>query len=184
MMHLHSNVRFAPISCEAAASGAFMPKRERPPFDPLEAAFRAGQAAYKEGLIYVVNARRRALRKPPVDWPRVGSTAHDVVWRDGVARLHHYRPLHDAPASKPGAAPLLMVCSLINRPYILDLIEERSVVRRLLAAGRDVWLLDWGTPEPGDAERSLAGYVLERLPRAAAEVQARTGAEALHVLGY
>src|SRR5258708_5931611 len=154
MMHLHSNVRFAPFSCEAPGLGARMPKRPRPPFDPLEAAFRAGQAAYKEGLISVVNARRRSLRRPPVDWPRVGTTPSRVVWKEGPARLLRYRPLDDAPASKEGAAPVLLICSLINRPYILDLIDERSVVRRLLAAGRDVWLLDWGTPEPDCATRT------------------------------
>jgi polyhydroxyalkanoate synthase len=198
MMHLHNNVRFVPLLCEAPGAGAFMPKRARPSFDPLEAAFRAGQAVYKEGLISVVNARRRSMRLPPVEWPEVGATPSRVVWREGAARLLRYRPLNDAGASKSAsarvendadaskkvAAPLLLVCSLINRPYVLDLIEERSVVRRLLASGRDVWLLDWGTPEPDDAERGLEGYALERLPRAAAAVLTETGAPSLHVLGY
>src|SRR5258706_9778080 len=143
MMWSARNVRFAADPCEASPSGARMATRVRPPIDPLDAAYRAAQAAYREGLLASVNARRRAARLAPVRWPAVGATPRREVWRSGPATLSRYEfdataSRNDATASK--SAPLLLVCSLINRPYVLDLIEERSVVRRLLAGGRDVWL--------------------------------------------
>jgi poly[(R)-3-hydroxyalkanoate] polymerase subunit PhaC len=171
-----------------------MATRVRPPIDPIGVAYRAAQAAYREGLLATVNARRRAERLAPVGWPAVGATPRREVWRAGSASLSRYEfdahaSARDAAASRRDAtasnsAPLLLVCSLINRPYVLDLIEERSVVRRLLAGGRDVWLLDWGTPAPEDARRGLPHYVLDVLPRAAAEVCAHAGARTTHVLGY
>ncbi|HEY2749492.1 MAG TPA: alpha/beta fold hydrolase, partial [Polyangia bacterium] len=150
-------------------------------FDPLDVAFRAGQELYKAGLLSLINARRQNRGRAPVGWPQVAATPADVLWQEGNARLTRYRR---ANASAPSTTPLLLVCSLINRPYVLDLLAERSVVRRLLDRGHDVWLLDWGTPTAADAARPLADYALEQLPRAAAVVTERAGSERLHVLGY
>src|SRR5262249_32985465 len=47
----------------------------------------------------------------------------------------------------------------VNRPYILDLRPDRSVVRQLLHAGFDVYLIDWGVPGPADAGLRLQDYV-------------------------
>jgi polyhydroxyalkanoate synthase len=142
-------------------------------------AFRAGQQIYKAGLLAHVNQRRKSLRRRPVDWPKVGASPKRAVWSSGSAKLYHY----DASASQSGL-PLLLVCSLINRPYVLDLLEDRSVVQRLLGAGRDLWLLDWGDPSDADRERPLASYVLELLPEAAEEVCRRSGTRRTHLLGY
>ncbi len=151
-------------------------------FDPMQSAFAMGQELYKSGLLSTVNTRRLMKGRPPVGWPAVGATPADEVWREGGARLLRYRSGNlDATANRP---PLLLVCSLINRPYVLDLLPERSVVQRLLASGLDVWLLDWGTPRSGDAALDLASYALGRLPRAAEAVCAATGRDGVHVLGY
>jgi poly[(R)-3-hydroxyalkanoate] polymerase subunit PhaC len=152
-------------------------------FDPLDFAFRAGQELYKAGLLSVINSRRQSRGRAPVGWPQVAATPADVFWQEGNARLIRYRR-DDAGAVPAAKTPLLLVCSLINRPYVLDLLAERSVVRRLLERGHDVWLLDWGTPSAADATRSLGDYALAQLPRAAAVVTERTGADRLHVLGY
>src|SRR5438552_13291038 len=119
-----------PVLCEAPVLMA----RLRPPSltDPLAAAFTAAQQAYKAGLIGYVNARRQARELAPVEWPRVGTTPADELWHDGGARLVRYRGLRKGPA-------VLLVASLINRPYILDLLAGRSVVQRLLDGGLDVF---------------------------------------------
>jgi polyhydroxyalkanoate synthase len=117
-----------------------------------------------------------------LDWPAVGTTPRRERAAFGPARLYRYG-LDDATAQK--GAPLLVVCSLINRPYVLDLLPERSVFRRLLDGGRDVWLLDWGAPgAPGAWPYTLADYALDLLPRAMAEVKAQTGSRDVDVLGY
>jgi len=149
-------------------------------FDPLDLAFRAGQELYKAGLLSLINARRQSRGRAPVAWPQVAVTPSDLMWQEGNARLIRYR--RDAAAT--AKTPLLFVCSLINRPYVLDLLAERSVVRGLLERGHDVWLLDWGTPTAADATRPLGDYALEQLPRAAAVVTARAGSDRLHLAGY
>ncbi len=109
--------------------------------------------------------RRRATglatlaRLPAVD---IAVTPREVVHRDGKATLYRYRPI----AASGGGAPLLIVFALVNRPTVLDLQPDRSMIRRLLAAGRDVYLLDWGTPDRGDRHVGLADAVLGTLHRA------------------
>ena len=49
--------------------------------------------------------------------------------------------------------PVVFVPSLINPPTILDLSEERSLLRWLAARGRRVLLLDWGWP--GDSRKAF-----------------------------
>ena len=73
---------------------------------------------------------------------RVGTTPHDVVLERGTLRLLRYR--RETPAAY--AEPVLFCYALINRPYILDLQPDKSVVGSYLRRGFDVYLIDWGVP--------------------------------------
>lgn len=55
--------------------------------------------------------------------------------------------------------PVLFVPSLINPPTILDLSEERSLLRWLAGQGRRVLLLDWGWPGETRKAFDVAGHV-------------------------
>ena len=46
--------------------------------------------------------------------------------------------------------PLLLIYSLIKRPFILDLQPGRSVVEYLVKQGFDVYLIDWIPPRSDD----------------------------------
>ena len=61
------------------------------------------------------------------------------MWRSGRTELWRYRsdPVSVSPS-------LLIVYSLFNRSYILDLQPGNSFVEHLLNAGFDVYMLDWG----------------------------------------
>src|SRR5215472_10215913 len=52
-----------------------------------------------------------------------------------------------------------MIFAPINRFHIMDISQERSVVKRLLSEGLDVYLLDWGYPGWEDSSLSLTDYV-------------------------
>ena len=69
-------------------------------------------------------------------------------------------------ATDPEGPPLLVVPSLINRAYVLDLAEGGSMMRWLATVGVRPLLLDWGWP--GEVERSftLTDYIAGRLERA------------------
>jgi polyhydroxyalkanoate synthase subunit PhaC len=111
--------------------------------------------------------------------PEVGQTPKDVVWRAGRSELWRYRN-----ASVRISTPLLIIYSLFNRSYILDLRPGNSFVERLLAAGFDVFLLDWGVPDERDAANTLEDYVDDYMPAAIAEVLRVAGCEEVNLLGY
>jgi polyhydroxyalkanoate synthase len=77
----------------------------------------------------------------------------------------------------------LLVPSMINRWYVLDLREGVSLARALVEAGIDTWCLDWGRPE--DEDRYLSwDEVIDRLHRMVRRVQRETGAPRVGLLGY
>jgi polyhydroxyalkanoate synthase len=113
-------------------------------------------------------------------------TPKDVVHREGTAQLYRFRRPNNRPAVSD--TPLLLVPSLINRWYILDLREGASVAAAL-AEHLDVWLLDWGVPN--DEDRYLSwDSLLKKLGRAVRVIQRTTGSGApatspkVSMLGY
>jgi len=84
-----------------------------------------------------------------------GATTKEAVWSDGKVVLYRYRG-----ETKPTArVPLLISYALVNRPYMVDLQEDRSIVRGLLARGEDVYIIDWGYPDRSDRYLTLEDYV-------------------------
>jgi len=108
-------------------------------------------------------------------------TPRDTIHRDATATLMRFRRPEDAVASS--GVPLLVVPSLINRWYVVDLRPGASLVGALVGAGLDTFCLDWGVPE--DEDRYLSWEdVLGRLARAVRAVKRETGAEKIALLGY
>ena len=120
------------------------------------------------------------LRRAPRGFmPKVGQTPHTVAWSENKWRL-----LHFAPATRRYATPILMVPSLINRWYVLDLGPERSLIEWLVARGHEVYCIDWGTPSGEDRYLTwddIGGRYVGRAVRVAART---SGTGGVHVLGY
>jgi polyhydroxyalkanoate synthase len=112
----------------------------------------------------------------------VGETESEVVYEENKLELHRYEPL--VPEEERQDVPILFVYALINRPYILDLQPDRSVVRRMLEAGFDVYLIDWGEPSQLDASLSLSDYVNRYLDNCVDVVCERSGLDAINLVGY
>jgi poly[(R)-3-hydroxyalkanoate] polymerase subunit PhaC len=102
-------------------------------------------------LAYRRHPYRRALKDPP------------AIWSKGAARLLDY----GAGTAGAKGPPLLVVPSLINRAYILDISARKSLLRYLAAQGFRPLLADWGYP--GEAEKDfglseyIGGYLVEML---------------------
>ncbi len=107
-------------------------------------------------------------------------TPCDVVYQQGTLRLLRYGNQTDSNC----AEPVLVCFSLVNRPYILDLQADRSVIRRLLDAGLDVYLIDWGIPTPADRTLQICDYVCGFMKQVADFVCTHAGSPRLHLLGY
>ncbi len=135
-----------------------------PVADALEAEIARRARAYLDGL--------EAYRRHPYRRP---AAAAPVVWQEGATRLLDYGRDDDAPA-------VLVVPSLINRHYVLDLLPERSFLRHLASRGLRPLVVDWGSPGAAEIGLDLAGYV-DRLDRAFA-FAAQSAGKSLAVLGY
>lgn len=121
----------------------------------------AGLAAYRRHP-----ARRRAPSLP-------------VLWQEGDSRLLDYGG--EGP-------PLLVVPSLVNRAYVMDLAPGHSMLRALAeggaaGGGSRVLLLDWGWPDEAARGFTLTDYIAGRLERALAAPALRPLGP-LALLGY
>jgi hypothetical protein len=68
-------------------------------------------------------------------------TPRDTILRDGTASLYRFRRAGQRVAE--AGPPVLLVPSLINRWYVLDLRPGASLAAALVEAGLDVFCLDW-----------------------------------------
>ena len=111
---------------------------------------------------------------------RKGVTPSEVVYEEDRLKLRHY--LGEKPPRY--RTPLVFIYALVNRPYILDLKNGRSVVANFVERGFDTYLVDWGIPTPADRHLTLEDYINGYMVNVMDYVRERTGAEEVNVLGY
>ena len=101
-----------------------------------------------------------------------------VIWSEGSSNLLDYGQ------GDQRATPVLVIPSLINRGYILDLTAESSFLRWLAGQGYRPLMLDWGTPGELENSFSLTDYVTGRLERCLDASRKLTQTPQLPVIGY
>ena len=114
------------------------------------------------------------------DAPEVGLTPKDVIHQRGTLRLYHYHPQSD----EVYRIPVVLVMSLISKPYILDLSPGMSFVEFMLKQGFDVFMIDWGVPRPEDSKLRLEDYTTDFIPECIAKIQQATGEQDVSFIGY
>ena len=155
--------------------------------NPLQAALdvqRNGIEAMTEAVEKAEVVPERAGPLAKID---VGQTPSEVVYTENKLELLHYKPEEvgiEVAEEDKSDVPILVVYALINRPYILDLQPERSVVRRLLEAGHDVYLIKWNEPSRMDQFLTLDDYVNRYIHNCVEEVADRADRESINILGY
>jgi polyhydroxyalkanoate synthase subunit PhaC len=122
-------------------------------------------ASYLAGL--------EAYRQHPF---RRGKEKAPVLWREGTTRLLDYG------RDKAGPA-VLVVPSLINRHYVLDLLPERSFLRHMADRGLRPLVIDWGAPGEEERHFDLNDYIAGRLEAAFTVALGIAGAP-IGILGY
>jgi polyhydroxyalkanoate synthase len=133
-----------------------------------------------DGAIRTLDGFRRGLSDTfPLEEDPPSTTPYEVVYEGGKVRLRHYRAV-----GTPVSTPMLIVYSLIKRPYILDLQPGRSVVETLTKQGVEVYFIDWIPPSRADSWRGFDAYVNGDLANAVRAIQIREGVEEVSLLGY
>ena len=121
-------------------------------------------AALIEGIAgYRRHPWTRTLNEPP------------PVWTEGGSRLLDYGP--------PEGQPVLFVPSLVNRAFVLVLMDGDSMLHWLAGQGIRPLLLDWGWPGEMERRFTLTDYVAGRLERAMTAAVAVAGSRSV-LAGY
>jgi polyhydroxyalkanoate synthase len=118
----------------------------------------------------VLSYRRHPNARPASDRP--------VLWREGTTLLRDYRRGNDAAAPR-----VLVVPSLINRYYILDLEPESSFLADLAGRGYAPFVVDWDAPGPEEQSFDLTRYIAGRLEGTLDAVRREPGGPIV-VVGY
>jgi polyhydroxyalkanoate synthase len=149
-------------------------------FNPLSAVLDAQSKAIEQ----TADATRRSNifpeRAGKMETIDVGQTPAEVVYEENKLELLHY----ESRTEEQSKVPILVVYALINKPYILDLQPDRSVIRGLLDAGHDVYMIDWNEPSQLDQSLSLHDYVNRYIDNCVDEACERSGSETVNLLGY
>ncbi len=109
----------------------------------------------------------------------IATTPKEEIWRQDTVRLYRYT----GSSAKPGRTPVLLAYALVGRYQMIDLETERSFVRKLLAEGLEVYMIDWG--HPGRAQRWLTmdDYVSGYLDDCVDVIREGHGLDRINLLG-
>lgn len=110
----------------------------------------------------------------------INRTPSEEIKLKGRFILHHYKS-NSEPKHK---TPILVIYSLINRHYILDLLPKVSVIKNLQDQGFDVYSTHWGTPSSYDEDLSLENYVEDYVEKAVDKIKELTGCDKVNLFGY
>ncbi|MEM1126620.1 MAG: class III poly(R)-hydroxyalkanoic acid synthase subunit PhaC [Bacteroidota bacterium] len=143
-----------------------------PPFAPTRELYTLTQQ-WMQGL--------DALGALTPDDIEIGPSPREAVYAEDKLTLYRY-PLPEEVTPAAGS-PLLIVYALVNRPDMVDLQEDRSLVRNLLNQGIEVYLIDWGYPSRIDRHLTLDDYINGYIDACVDVVRERHGLDAINLLG-
>jgi polyhydroxyalkanoate synthase len=118
------------------------------------------------------------LMKTPPEFS-VSTTPSEIFYTEDKMKLIHYIPT----VAKTHPVPILIVYALVNRYYILDLQPDKSVIKKLLEEGFDVYVIDWGYPSGADRYLTLDDYVNGYLHNSVELIKEKCRLEKITLLG-
>lgn len=109
----------------------------------------------------------------------IASTPFEVLDEVGAISLRKYQS-----NAKDHRWPVLILPSIINRPFVLDLLPEKSFVLNLLKNGHDVYMVDWGIPQSHEQHLSFERLMTLHLEYLLEKVEIDCGGEKVHLMGH
>lgn len=108
-----------------------------------------------------------------------GVTPRELVYREDKVSLYHYK----TPGKESCPVPLLVVYALVNRQYMMDIQQDRSLFRKLLEMGIDLYVIDWGYPTKIDKYLSMEDYIMGYMDNIVNFIKKKSGNEKINILG-
>lgn len=107
-------------------------------------------------------------------------TEGEVVFRNELIELIHYKPT----SKTQHAVPMLVTPPFINKYYVMDLEEKKSLVKGLLDSGYAVFMISWVNAESELADYDFSDY-MQKGPLTAIEVVKEvTGQSRINLTGF
>lgn len=110
----------------------------------------------------------------------LAATPGKVIFRNHLIELLHYAPAKD----EVHKVPLLIAPPFINKYYILDLDEKKSLVRWLVEQGFDVYMISWANPDESYASIDFQDYMFDGVIAALNVVEEVAQSKKINVAGY
>ncbi|MEM9782793.1 MAG: class I poly(R)-hydroxyalkanoic acid synthase [Pseudomonadota bacterium] len=124
------------------------------------------------------------IRQTDPDLFKVGDNVANmpgsVVFENAVMQLIQYAPTTETVHAKP----LLFVPPWINKFYILDLNDKKSMVRWLVGQGYTVFLVSWVNPTAEHRDETWSSYMRKGVLTAVEKTLEETGQDDLNIVGY
>lgn len=110
----------------------------------------------------------------------VDVTPKELVYAEDKMKLYHY-----VSTSKKKICPIptLITYALVNRQYMMDLQQDRSVIRNWLDQGLDLYIIDWGYPDQLDKYLTMEDYIDGYMNTAVDVVRKKSGCDQINLLG-
>lgn len=117
------------------------------------------KASMEEFYEFTQNLQKGINNLAEIEEIQIATSEKEEVFSEGKRKLYHYKALK----RKAKTAPVLIIYAMVNRYTMLDLQEDRSLIRNLLSQGLDVYLIDWGYADRADRyltmEDLIAGFI-------------------------
>lgn len=124
------------------------------------------------------------IRQTDMDAFEVGRniavTPGAVIFQNDILQLIQYAPVTE----KVHARPLLFIPPWINKYYVLDLNEKKSMVKWLLGQGYTVFMISWVNPDGRHKDKTWESYMFEGASRAIDAVLEETGQKSVNIASY
>ena len=109
----------------------------------------------------------------------VGTAPKELVWQSDKVKLYHY--IRETPPKCK--IPVLVSFAIMNRQDVLDLQPDRSLIRKLMEEGLDIYIMDWGYPTRADRYLTMEDYILGYLNDAIDFIRKRHKVPKIHKMG-
>ena len=147
-----------------------------------------------ENLIKGLQNFMQDLQKSPADALRISQTdtdaftlgetlaytPGDVIYQNDLIQLIQYK----ASTKKVNEVPLLFIPPFINKYYVLDMDEQKSLIKWAVAQGHTVFVISWINPDATLSHKGFNDYMKEGPIAALDVIEQVTKSNKVNVVGY
>jgi polyhydroxyalkanoate synthase len=107
-------------------------------------------------------------------------TPGDVIYQNDLIQLIQYK----ASTKKVNEVPLLFIPPCVNKYYVLDMDERKSLIKWAVSQGHTVFIISWVNPDAKLSHKGFNDYMKEGPIAALDVIEEVTKSSKINVVGY